>query len=145
MATKDEKAQKKLIDLLMNFSKRLILSGYCNWEHIEEKSVDKWENMQSKENKNGKVSTDFIFILQFTNTNLKHFYDGVKKNTEAPKLKIGGYFLRDAEAIKISLVKYTRAHPASINAELWIHEIIRNMSNISGIFTTEVKVDKDEN
>ena len=134
MVTAEEKAQKILVELLATFSKRVITSGFCKWVELEIKSVDVW---QSRQNRN--KYDELIIILQHTNSNLRHLTLGINDGPSTAAKKIGKSFIRDAEDIKQHLLDFISTYPVPLNIELWAHELIRALSNISGTFDTEFR------
>ena len=70
---KKDEFQEKLMELLSSFSARIIRSGICKWKDLDQKSIDKQQILVEGKSKQEQL----MFLIQFTNYNLRQLHDGI--------------------------------------------------------------------
>ena len=130
-------AENHIIDLLSDLNIILLRTHICTWETVNFMSINPWEfqNKRVKDN-------EMIIALQFSNSVLRQFCEGITKVTYDRKelhkkeqvIKLYSQKIIDTSLfIRLECFKYLQHYSNPSHIGLWLYEIMNSLSHISEI------------
>lgn len=132
-----------IVNLIGNLNSLLLKTGICTWEKIEYSSIDKWQFQQQSN-----LQDDLLLALQFTNLIIRQFIESLKIlnldqnitiETHNIALSHANNIIQQSVDIRLELLDYIKKHENILQTELWLYEIINNLSNLSGFLQSLIR------
>jgi hypothetical protein len=120
-------SKQYLQDLITSFTLKLISSGVCVWDNLQESSLDTWQAQQAKN-----PDDETILILQFSTSSIRRFIEGIEFNSTRISPQFAESIISNTDEIRLELNDYIRSTAKSVNVELWVYELITVLSDLSG-------------
>jgi len=108
-------SNKYLQDLITSFTLKLISSGVCVWDNLQESSLDAWQAQQSTN-----ADDETILVLQFSVSSIKRFIEGIDFNPTRISPQFAENIIHNTDEIRLELGDYVRSTKKSVNVELWV-------------------------
>ena len=120
-------SNKYLQNAITSFTLKLVSSGVCVWDNLQESDLDTWQSQQATT-----ADDEAILILQFSSSSIKRFVDGIDFNAERISLQFCEYIVQATDEIRLELDEYVRGKNKSISVELWVYDLIAALADLSG-------------
>ena len=120
-------SNKYLQNAITSFTLKLVSSGVCVWDNLEESGLDTWQSQQA-----ATADDETILILQFSSSSIRRFVDGIDFNAERISPQFCGYIVQATDEIRLELDEYVRGKNKSINVELWADDVMVALAELSG-------------
>jgi len=120
-------SNKYLQDIITSFNLKLVSSGVCVWDNLQESSLDAWQAQQAKN-----PDDETILILQFSASSIRRFIEGIEFNSTRISPQFAESIISNTVEIRLELNDYIRNTAKSVSVELWVYELITALSDLSG-------------